>query len=74
MQARSYIQNFQMFQNTQNDSFATRVTEMLNAYVNASWQYKSFVDQKRKVDEELDQCNKDRQMDIFSSRANAPSH
>jgi hypothetical protein len=62
IQAATYIDRFDRFTNTQNDTFAMKVTEMLRQYMQTAAAWKTAQDGKRKLDDEFEECQRDRQM------------
>ena len=73
-QAQNYIDDFQRRYNAQQDSFALKVTAMLQQYVQTAIECKNYIDQKKKVDLDYEDCQREKEMDILNSRSSGATH
>ena len=72
--AQGYIDKFERFQNTVNDTFAIKVTDMLRQYLTTTNQLKTLQDDKKRLDDLYDACQKNREIDAINSRGQGANH
>jgi len=66
-QAQNLIDDFQRRYNPQQDSFTVKVTDMLQQYLLAAKETKTYTDQKKDIDRDYEECKQDRVLDSRSS-------